>query len=145
VKYLIQMNDDTVEIMQTVGTATVEQCIAKWHVSKQSRILSHASIDSSMIPTDRTFRNAWSWNGTEIVHNMPKCREIHRAKLRELRRPLFAENDLAIRDAQIDGDSVKLSAAVARRNALRDVTADPRIDAAQTPEELKTILPEVLK
>jgi len=99
------------------------------------------------------FRPAWmlankrTVNGLEtceIGRDMPKCREIHRAKLRELRRPLFVENDLAIRDAQIDGDAVKLAAAVARRNALRDVTADPAIEAAQTPEELKAIMPKVL-
>jgi len=29
--------------------------------------------------------------------------------------------------------------------ALRDVTADPRIEAAQTPEELKSLIPEALK
>ena len=76
---------------------------------------------------------------------MPSAREIHRTRLRELRRPLFVENDVAIRDAQIDGDNVKLAAAIARRNALRDVTADARIDAAQTAEELKAVMPEVLK
>ena len=112
--------------------------------------------DESVLPEgdNDEFRPAWiiankrTVNGVEVCEigrDMPKCREIHRAKLRELRRPLFTENDLAIRDAQIEGDNVKLAAAVARRNALRDVTADPRIDAAQTPEALKAVIPEVLK
>ena len=112
--------------------------------------------DETILPEgdNDVFRPAWTLaskrtiNGVEtcnIGHDLPKCREIHRGKLRELRRPLFTENDLAIRDAQIEGDSVKLTAAVARRNALRDVTADARIDAAQTPEALKAVIPEVLK
>ena len=122
-----------------------EQAIVRALARLPTDAMNPQVVDGSIIPTDRTFRNALVQIGASVVHDMPKCREIHRARLRELRRPLFTENDLAIRDAQIDGDSVTLVAAIARRNALRDVTADARIDAAQTPEALKTVMPEVLK
>ena len=102
-------------------------------------------VDISAIPQDRTFRNAWQQNETLVQHEMVKAREIHRDHLRQIRGPLFAANDLAIRDAQIDGDAAALAQAVARRNALRNVTADPAIDAATTPEELKAVIPAVLK
>ena len=122
-----------------------EQALARAMARLPAEAINPQVVDDSIIPVDRTFRNALIQNGASVIHDMPKCRDIHRDKLRELRRPLFAENDIAIRDAQVDGDSAKLAAAIARRNALRDVTADPRIDAAQTPEALKAVMPEVLK
>ena len=102
-------------------------------------------VEFSAIPQDRTFRNAWQQNETLVQHEMVKAREIHRERLRQMRVPLFAANDIAIRDAQLEGDAAALAAAVTRRNALRDVTADARIEAAQTPEELKAVLPDILR
>ena len=102
-------------------------------------------VDFSAIPQDRTFRNAWRQNETLVQHDMVKAREIHRERLRQARMPLFAANDIAIRDAQLEGDAAALAAAVTRRNALRDVTADAAIEAAQTPEELKAAMPDILK
>ncbi|MDZ4347906.1 MAG: hypothetical protein U1E51_36325 [Candidatus Binatia bacterium] len=100
-------------------------------------------VDEIDIPTDRTFRNAWEDNvGVKV--NMPKAREIHREHLRALRRPLFEQNDLVLRDALLDGDTIKQAEAITTRDALRDVTDDPGIQAAQTPEALKAAVPAIL-
>ena len=77
-----------------------------------------------------------------ITINMEKARDIHRAKMRDAREPLFAALDVAYQRATETGADT--SAIVAEKQALRDVTNDPAIEAAQTTEELKTIWPEIL-
>ena len=37
---------------------------------------------SLTIPTDRTFRDAWQYNGNAVEINMTKAREIHKDNLR---------------------------------------------------------------
>lgn len=97
--------------------------------------------------TDRTFRNAWKdapGRGKPDV-DMPKAREIHRERLRRLRTPLLEQLDADYMRADESGDQQEKRRVAAQKQALRDVPADPRIDAAQTPEELKAVIPEVLR
>jgi hypothetical protein len=47
--------------------------------------------------------------------------------------------------AQEQGDQAKADEIAAKKQALRDVTADPAIDAATTPDELKAVRPDVLE
>ena len=77
-----------------------------------------------------------------ITVNMAKARDIHRQRLREARAPLFNALDVAFQRAMETGaDTAEI---VAKKQALRDVTADPAIDAAQTTDELKAVWPTVL-
>jgi len=96
-------------------------------------------VDPDSVPEDRTFRDALRFDGRRFSHDMPKAREIKREHLRHARAPLFEQNDIALRDATLDNDRTKLDAAKRRRDYLRDVTKDPRIEAAQTVEELKQV------
>ena len=78
-----------------------------------------------------------------ITVNMEKARNIHRDRMREARAPLFNALDVAFQRAMETGaDTAEI---VAKKQALRDVTADPAIDAAQTTDELKAVWPEILK
>lgn len=96
----------------------------------------HACVGHSVeVPSDRTFRNAWCWTG-KVDHDMEKCRAIHRDRLRVARAPKLAALDVA----QLRGQDVE-----AEKTALREVTADPAIEAAKTPEELKAVWPAVLE
>jgi hypothetical protein len=93
-------------------------------------------------PQDRTFRAAWRDRGRVEV-DMPAARELHRDRLRVLRAPRLAALDAEYLRADEAGDQPAKKAVAKAKQALRDVTVDPRIDAAQTPEELKQIaLPE---
>jgi hypothetical protein len=93
---------------------------------------------------DRSFRNAWEQSGGAIEVNMVKARNLHRDKLRVMRAPLLSELDIQYMLADELGDA-KAKADIARRKkALRDVTADPAIEAAQTPDELKAVIPAAL-
>jgi len=100
---------------------------------------SFKQIDPSAIPEDRTFRDALRFDGNRFIHDMTKAREIKRDHLRHARAPLFEQNDLALRDATLDNDRPKIETAKRRRDYLRNVTKDPRIEAARTTEELKEI------
>jgi hypothetical protein len=102
-------------------------------------------VDASAIPQDRTFRNAWKQNGTAVEHDMPKCRELHRDRLRMIRKPLLEGLDAQYLRADETGDLVEKARIAVKKQALRDVTADPGIDSAATPEALKAIMPAALK
>lgn len=100
-------------------------------------------VNETEIPADRTFRNAWHDNNG-IKVDMPKAREIHKEKLRALRAPKLAALDVEYQRADEAGDTKAKSAVAAKKQALRDVTADPRIAAAKTPDELKAVIPDAL-
>lgn len=96
--------------------------------------------------TDKTFRDAWKH--TPGKHkpdtDMPKAREIHKEKLRVMRLPLFEALDLEYFRADEEGDQQKKRVVALKKQALREVTNDPGIEAAQTPDELKAVIPLVL-
>jgi predicted metalloendopeptidase len=92
-------------------------------------------VDESAIPFDRTFRNAWKANGSKIEHDMAKCREITKDRLRAERAPLLAAQDVAYQRAL--EASADTSAIVAEKQRLRDVTQ--LADAATSLDELKAL------
>jgi hypothetical protein len=105
---------------------------------------SHRVVDESSIPQDRTYRNGWKAIDGRVEHDMAKCREIHRQRLREMRAPLLASLDVAYMRADESGDQVAKEEIKAKKQALRDVTDDPRINQVSTVEELKTLIPAIL-
>ena len=102
-------------------------------------------VSAEFVPTDRSFRNAWIVGIQSIGFDMNKCREIYKQQLREIRAPKFAPLEQSQRTAFVTGDIPKALMLESKLQQLRDVTSDPAILAAQTPEELKTILPDCLK
>jgi hypothetical protein len=93
--------------------------------------------------TDRYFRNAFKdtpGKGKPDV-DMPKAREVHKHAMRQARRMAFVALDSEYMMADEDGDQQKKRDIALKKKALRDVTADPAIEAAQTPEELKAVWP----
>lgn len=102
-------------------------------------------VDESAIPADRTFRNAWKAGTGKVEHDMAKCREIQKSRLREIRAPKLAALDVEFMRALEAGDNAKCAEIAAQKQALRDVTKDPAITAAKTVEELKAAIPAVLR
>jgi hypothetical protein len=91
------------------------------------------------VPTDRAFRDAWTFDGKSFGHDMVKAREIHRDRLRVQRAPLLDALDVAYARADEAGDVAAKAKIAADKQELRDITAAPAIDAAKTPDELKAI------
>ena len=80
-----------------------------------------------------------------IKVTMTKARDIKRDQLRAERKPLLEQLDVEFMRAQEQGDQAKADEIAAKKQALRDVTDDPAIDAATTPEELKAVRPSALE
>lgn len=118
--------------------------LSRFALSDGRKIVSWRCAAESEIPTDRSYRDAWSLAGDgKIGHDMPRARELHRAKLRRARVPLLEALDIEAIRADESGDKKAKDAVVARKQALRDAPADPAIEAAKTIEELKAVtLPE---
>ena len=99
---------------------------------------------SLTVPTDRTFRGAWQFNGDAVEIDMAAARDIHRDNLRAERGPLLDALDVDYMKALEDSDTAAQQAIVGVKQVLRDVTVDARIDAAATPDELRALTLDVL-
>lgn len=104
------------------------------------------SYDSSSIekPTSRAFREAWVVNKNKIEVDMTVARNIQRNRIRQERTSRFEDLDAKYHKALEQKDSVKLTDLAFQRQALRDVTDDPRLDSVTTPEELEGLTLDVL-
>ena len=89
--------------------------------------------------TDTTYRNAWTDAPGRVKPDtdMPKARELHRETLRDKRANILGALDADYMKADEQNDQAKKRDIAARKQALRDITTHPEIDAAQTPEALK--------
>ena len=70
-KVIFTNSDGTVSIMTPIE-GTAEEC-AKRDLPDGT---SYEIVDDSVIPTDRSFRNAWKQNGKTIETDMTKAREL---------------------------------------------------------------------
>lgn len=99
---------------------------------------------SLTVPNDRTFRGAWQFSGDVVEIDMVKARDIHRDKLRAERAPRLEALDTAWFRAAETADTAAQADIAAQKQALRDVTADARIDATISPDELKALTLDAL-
>jgi len=92
---------------------------------------------SLTVPTDRTFRGAWSFNGDAVEVDMTAAKAIHKDNLRAERAPELDKLDVEfMRGLEQGADVAPISA---KKATLRNITDDARIDAATTPDELKAL------
>jgi hypothetical protein len=76
--------------------------------------------------------------------NMTKAAEIKKDMIRSERKPKLEALDVDFMRAVEANDTAAQADIAAQKQALRDVTADPRISAAKTPDELKALTLDVL-
>jgi hypothetical protein len=79
-----------------------------------------------------------------ITVDMPKARDIWRDKIREERKPKLEQLDVDFMRAVEADDATEKAAIATKKQALRDATSDPAIEAATTPEALKLVRPSAL-
>ena len=96
-------------------------------------------IDASTatIPADRHFRNAWSLSGSVISEDMTAAKAIFQDKVREVRAPLLAAEDVVYMKALEADDSDAKAASVTKKAALRDAPAASAISNASDIPALK--------
>jgi hypothetical protein len=90
------------------------------------------------VPSDRLFRGAWSLSGSTITEDLTAAKVIFKDKIREVRTPLLAAEDVVYMKAMEDDDSSAKSASVTKKNALRDAPANSAIANAANIGALKS-------
>lgn len=98
--------------------------------------------EHEMFERDRNYRDALELTNSELKHNMPKARELHRALLRHVAGDKLMTLDRQWVDASASGDVLVAREIQRQRKALRDASDDPRIEAAQMLDELKRVVIE---
>jgi hypothetical protein len=92
---------------------------------------------SLSLPADRILRGAWQLNGNAVVEAMVESLELQKNYLRAERAPEMEKLDVEfMRKLEQGADVAPVSA---KKAALRDITADARLAAATTPDELKAL------
>ena len=96
-------------------------------------------VSEADIPSDRYFRDAWVMGDCCVDHNIDKCKQIGHDKRRAARAEEFKPHDEVIMKQIPGADAV---AAEAARAAIRTKyeQVQTSIDAATTPDEIKTAL-----
>lgn len=100
-----------------------------------------SQAEHEMFNQNRHLRGALEDVGGKIQHNMPKARELHREHLRHYNGDKLIGLDREWVNASVEKNKAKIDAVEAKRKELADSVVDPRIDAAQTVEELLQVKP----
>jgi len=102
-------------------------------------------VDVDTVESDRTFRNAWvTEKGKSVEIDLAKSKVIVKEKVRESRVSKFAELDIAYQRADEAGDSDAKTAVATKKQTARDATADTKITNADSVDNLKTGMNEVI-
>ena len=102
-------------------------------------------VDVDAVESDRIFRNAWvTSKGKSTEVDLSKAKVIAKEKVREARIPKFQELDIAYQRADEAGDSDTKTAVSTKKQTARDATADTKITNADSVDNLKTGMNEVI-
>jgi len=90
------------------------------------------------VPSNRLFRNAWSLSGSTITEDLTASKVIFKDKIREVRAPLLAAEDVVYMKALEADNSDAQAASVTKKNALRNAPAASAITNAANIGALKS-------
>ena len=132
-KIIFTNSDGGVSVVHPTGEVPISELPARLGLTD------YEIVDDDVIPTDRTFRDAWVKSGSTVAEDLPKCKEIAHERRRAARDEEFKPHDELI-SKQIPGADT--DAAEASRAAIRTkyATMQTEIDAATTTAEIKTAL-----
>ena len=80
-----------------------------------------------------------------IKIDIEKAKNIYKDILRSARKPMLEELDLAFMRAVETGNTSLQAEIAAKKQALRDITKDPKIDKVKKTEDFRKIFPNMLK
>ena len=132
-KIIFTNSDGGVSVVHPTGEVPINELPAKLGLTD------YEIVDDDVIPTDRTFRNAWVKSGATVAEDLPKSKEIAHERRRAARAEEFKPHDEIIMK-QIPGADT--DAAETARAAIRTkyATMQDDIEAATSTAEIKTAL-----
>ena len=92
---------------------------------------------SLTLPSDRTFREAWTFNGDAVEIDMAAARNIHKDNLRAERAPRLEALDVDYMKALEAGSGA--DAIATKKETLRNITDDARVANAADADALKAL------
>lgn len=129
--------DGSLSVVVPTGEVPIEQVASK----DVPNGVAYEIVSDSVVPADRTFRNAWKYDPTKKVDiDVPKAKVITHDKRRAKR-----ETELSPLDKQINeniANPAQVNAIEAQRQVIRAkyTAMQASIDACNTPAELKAII-----
>ncbi len=122
-------NDE--EILSWIAQKDVPEGL-EWYIAEKSNL-----------PTDRYFRDAWIYSnmGGVTSIDISKAKEIHKNKLRDLRKPILEKLDIEYTKASEINNEDKLTEIISKKHQLRDIT---KLELSDDLEVLKGQIPEVI-
>ena len=105
----------------------------------QARLVDAANVqivDESVIPTDRTFRNAWVQSGVTVSVDLPRARTIQESKIVTAQRAKIR----GILEREALGENV-----ASEKASVRAINGRALVDSANTSDELKAAFPALLR
>ena len=132
-KIIYQNSDGGVSVVHPTGDVPIEDLPAKLGLTD------YEIVEDVVIPTDRTFRNAWVKTGATVVEDLTKSKALGHDMRRSKRTEEFKPHDELI-SKQIpgaDNDAAEASRATIR---TKYATMQTSIDEATTTELIKTAL-----
>ena len=132
-KIIFTNSDGGVSVVHPTGEVPINELPAKLGLTD------YEIVDDDVIPTDRTFRNAWVKSGATVNEDLPKCKEIAHETRRAKRSEEFKPHDELI-SKQIPGADTDAAEAARATIRTKYATMQTEIDAATTTAEIKTAL-----
>lgn len=80
-----------------------------------------------------------------ITIDIDKAKDIYKDILRSARKPMLEDLDLQFMRAVESGNTALQAEIAAKKQALRDVTKDSKIDKVKKTEDFRKIFPDMLK
>jgi hypothetical protein len=130
----------TQAIIFTNSNGGVSTCIPTGEISIEAVLAKDCPagaiiVETSSLPTDNDFFNAWELVDGIVTVSLAKAKEITKKRLRAEREPLLAAQDVAFQRALEANTST--TAIVAEKQRLRNITF--LADSATTLESLQSI------
>jgi hypothetical protein len=134
----------TRKLLESKGVVfTSDEEVLQYIISKDVPVgKEHRIVDAAKLPSDRTFRDAWTddFDTDTVDVDITKAKEIRKNHLRELRKPLLEALDIDFMRALEQGKST--ISITSKKQALRDIT---KVSLPDDLEALKDFIPDILK
>jgi len=132
-KIIYQNSDGTVAVVIPTGEVPIEDLPAKLGLTD------YEIVEDDVIPTDRTFRNAWVKTGAAVVEDLTKSKEVGHELRRAARSEEFKPHDELI-SKQIPGADTDAAEAARATIRTKYTTMQTSIEDAATTADIKTAL-----
>ena len=132
-KIIYQNSDGGVSVVTPSGKVPIED------LPEKLGLTDYEIVEDDVIPTDRTFRNAWVKTGATVVEDLTKSKALGHDMRRSKRTEEFKPYDDLI-SKQIPGSDTDTAEASRATIRTKYATMQTSIDEATTTELIKTAL-----